>query len=542
MTRVKRKSLLLFLTATFALSAGASIATFSNDQNVVLAESVNVIPDKTAASTEFYMAEGAGVNVQGSGLIGIRFASTITQGYWEKLNEEYEDATFTFYSVVTDGKTGIKKEFGTTTPTFTNGVHEFYSAITYNVNEWTDAKKLEAYALELEANTYVDVKVGESITTIAAAGETGMRSMRTVANGLYINQTINNKENEWYKDEALKVYFEEGNRSEEVWGGFDSTGAGVVNVPGLPDSITEVSAYYGAEKLTASVSNGVVSFSGIDVADDMTVGEENYLSVFTGNKVYSCKVVYATALLDCTNIPTLKEATDGYYVLKDDINMTGITYAANSKIFTGTFNGVGFEISNLTIGNSSGLFYQVAGATIKNLAITNAIITGNQSGVLANAFMPTDGADINTTIENVFISATLSDEDDDTDYSGGIAGVSSFSGCDLNNVVINLNALKNNDCGFVAGFSRWSINATNCYFIGGNGQITGYRANFLPTVNGTKISTEAGLKYSNATNNVNVYDDINAFNTDFSGLTLTKEISAWCAEYFTSTPTQGSIE
>jgi hypothetical protein len=252
--------------------------------------------------------------------------------------------------------------------------------------------------------------------------------------------------------------------------------------------------------------------------------------------------VYATALLDDTNISTLKEATDGYYVLKDDINMTGITYAANSKTFTGTFNGVGFEISNLTIGDSSGLFYQVAGATIKNLAITNAIITGNQSGVLANAFMPTDGADINTTIENVFISATLSDEDNDTDYIGGIAGVSSFSGCDLNNVVINLNALKNNDCGFVAGFSQRFINATNCYFIGGNGQITGYREGYLPTVNGTGISTEAGLKYSDATNKVNVYADINEFNTAFSGLTLTKEISAWCAKYFTSTPTQGSIE
>jgi hypothetical protein len=251
--------------------------------------------------------------------------------------------------------------------------------------------------------------------------------------------------------------------------------------------------------------------------------------------------VYATALLDDTNISTLKEATDGYYVLKDDINMTGITYAAKSKTFTGTFNGVGFEISNLTIGHSSGLFYQLYGATIKNLAITNAIITGNQSGVLANAFSR-DGDYINTTIENVFISATLNDEDNDTDYSGGIAGTSSATGCDLNNVVINLNALKNNDCGFVAGFSRCGINATNCYFIGGNGQITGYRANFVPTVNGTGISTEAGLKYSDATNKVNVYADINEFNTAFSGLTLTKEISAWCAKYFTSTPTQGSIE
>jgi hypothetical protein len=252
-------------------------------------------------------------------------------------------------------------------------------------------------------------------------------------------------------------------------------------------------------------------------------------------------------VLNNSNFMTeINEATNGYYLLAEDVVLDSTkTWGHNSQqLFTGTLDGDGHTISNLTIGDSSGLFYQVAGATIKNLAITNAIITGNQSGVLANAFMPTDGADINTTIENVFISATLRDEDNDTDYIGGIAGVSSFSGCNLNNVVINLNALKNNDCGFVAGFSRRDINATNCYFIGGNGQITGYRANFVPTVNGTGISTEAGLKYSNATNNVNVnvYADINAFNTAFSGLTLTKEISAWCAKYFTSTPTQGSIE
>jgi hypothetical protein len=252
-------------------------------------------------------------------------------------------------------------------------------------------------------------------------------------------------------------------------------------------------------------------------------------------------------VLNKSNFMTeINKATNGYYLLAEDVVLDSTkTWGHNSQqLFTGTLDGDGHTISNLTIGNSSGLFYQVAGATIKNLAITNAIITGNQSGVLAKAFMPTDGADINTTIEKVFISATLNDEYNDKDYIGGIAGQSSFSGCDLNNVVINLNALKNNDCGFVAGFSRRSINATNCYFIGGNGQITGYRANFVPTVNGTGISTEAGLKYSNATNNVNVnvYADINAFNTAFSGLTLTKEISAWCAKYFTSTPTQGSIE
>ena len=760
MTKIKKQNLLLALTATFALAACATIATLGDNQNKAAADSVTVTPDETAKATDFYMEDGAAVRVVGDDVNGIRFTSTITESYWNSLQTTYgADATYKFYSVVTDGTTGVQKDFGTTTPTFTNGVHDFYAAITYNVSDWTDEKKAEAYALELQANTYVDVtKNGETTpTTIAAAGATGVRSMRVVADDTWLTEG---------QDEALEAYFTVGNRSEETWGGFDSTGAGVVNMPALSDSVTEVSAYFGAEKLTATVSEGVVSFSGVNVAD-MTVGTETYLSVFAEDKVYSCKVAYATALLTADNITTLQTATDGYYVLGGDIDMSGITnYAANSSYtFSGTLNGAGFEISNfkptatgglvytlnnatiknlsmndvtLNVSNTTAIAYQTAantankienviinvgtldakdkriggvirnansngqlhmtnviinmptttsttcglisswtmqapvlkdcyfiggngnltandgapsassvytiyadvkayvnalnasenaltlptdllkeyskaniesqitvlteanfavlatatsgyymltgnvdmanvssyspsetftgtldgngytisnvsaagsnggifknlnGATIKNLAIINAKATNDQCGILAYQVQTNA-----ITIENVFISGAV--KDGSTSYSGAIVCKANSGSFVLNNVIIELDDMTNTGSGFISGFTARSMTLTNCYFIGGNGQVSGYRSSYVPVVNGTQLAQDT-LVYTSTEKNVNVYTKtdsttaIDAFNTAYSGLTLTTELQAWCEAYLGSTPTQGSIE
>ena len=82
------------------------------------------------------------------------------------------------------------------------------------------------------------------------------------------------------------------------------------------------------------------------------------------------------------NIGELELATDGYYRLTEDIDMSGIVWGANRAgkdynqyYFKGTLDGNGFTISNFTTGSAShtgGLFWSLEGATVKNLTFKNA--------------------------------------------------------------------------------------------------------------------------------------------------------------------------
>ena len=72
------------------------------------------------------------------------------------------------------------------------------------------------------------------------------------------------------------------------------------------------------------------------------------------------------------NFAQLLTATSGYYILTEDIDMTGVSFApSDATVFTGTLNGNGKKITNFTPCGSNyvGLFARGDGATIKNLTI-----------------------------------------------------------------------------------------------------------------------------------------------------------------------------
>jgi hypothetical protein len=91
----------------------------------------------------------------------------------------------------------------------------------------------------------------------------------------------------------------------------------------------------------------------------------------------------------------------------------------NSKKFTGSFDGNGFTLSNLTIDNSdgelneAGLFGYVDGATIENINLSNV----NVSGVNYTAGLIGNGTKV--TINNCFVSGQITASGQ---YVGGLAG------------------------------------------------------------------------------------------------------------------------
>lgn len=107
--------------------------------------------------------------------------------------------------------------------------------------------------------------------------------------------------------------------------------------------------------------------------------------------------------------------------LANDIDMTDISMApigTQSIIFTGTFDGQGYEISNFTISADSryrALFGYVSNATIKNVILSGSISGGAQAGGIVSHV-----EDGNVTVDNCYNKASVTSS---ATYAGGIAAL-----------------------------------------------------------------------------------------------------------------------
>ncbi len=108
-------------------------------------------------------------------------------------------------------------------------------------------------------------------------------------------------------------------------------------------------------------------------------------------------------------------------MLTDTIDCTGVNYTPigdSGSPFTGNFKGNGFSINNVTINSASsgtGIFGHIAGATLSNVAIWRANITGgaNYTGALVGI------ADTSSTITAIHVSSSTIIGQNDI---GGIVG------------------------------------------------------------------------------------------------------------------------
>ena len=89
----------------------------------------------------------------------------------------------------------------------------------------------------------------------------------------------------------------------------------------------------------------------------------------------------AAFISDAAGLGAINSALGGYYVLTSDIDLSSQSFTpigTLSSQFTGTFDGNGHVIANLTLtgnGNYQGLF-GVAYGTVKNLGVTNVNVSG----------------------------------------------------------------------------------------------------------------------------------------------------------------------
>ena len=429
--------------ALCALSMMATLPVAVMSMNNANAETI------VATTDGFYMEEGAAVRTT-SDELGIRFSATITQTYWQELQATYgEDATYNFYSVVTDGVKPITKNYVNVTPNFTEeSSYTFYSTIVYKTADLENAGLLEkACNISLSAQTYVDVtKAGETeAVTLAAYGQTGSRSMKAVANAAFLAGET---------DEELAKYFTVGNRSEKVEGySFTDKSGGVVTMSAMPAWTDDMEVYYGAEKLSATYENGTVSFDAISFD-----AEKPYISVFNGSTVYSAKVTEALKITQA-NVTSLQSvAANATIYLAENVSLEGVAWSSTVR-FTGVFDGGNHVIDNLTTATNGGFFQYIdTGSIVKNVAFTN-VTMGSNSGVLAYQ-VPNSGV---AKAENVFIQVKKTGNST-TSSRYGIVERTNTGSLDLTKVVLKMPGVSPNET--VLGYNtKLRCTLINVYWI-----------------------------------------------------------------------------
>ena len=263
-------------------------------------------------------------------------------------------------------------------------------------------------------------------------------------------------------------------------GGFNSS-CGAVS-----GSVTNVKLIDGTGAVTTNVRKGLVSAGRYDN------GGSNVLPTITVTATGCTMEVSTAAQLQA--IAAEVNAGNSYagntVKLTADINLSGIANwtpigqgaiegapingnngspneAATWKPFSGVFDGNNKTISGLTItsqNNGTGLFGATNGATIKDLTVSGAAISGNDDFVGAVA-----GYTYDTTISNVDVSGTLAISG--THFVGGAVGFASkttFSDVDVTDATGSVTAADDgtkafgDDAGGLVGYTVGVTSLTGC--------------------------------------------------------------------------------
>ena len=162
---------------------------------------------------------------------------------------------------------------------------------------------------------------------------------------------------------------------------------------------------------------------------------------------------------------TLPTHSSGYIVLANDISDVEYVSGGSMPTFTGTFNGLGHTLSNITYkytkNNNSqtswGLFYRVNGATIKNISIVGATICSPSSGAF---FYQTAGGQ--TVIDNTYVDIQFGS----TYQSGGAFGYAWRGTVVYSNSILIVKNQATGSNGLITGRNNSQVTVKNSYVLG----------------------------------------------------------------------------
>ncbi len=175
-----------------------------------------------------------------------------------------------------------------------------------------------------------------------------------------------------------------------------------------------------------------------------------------------------TIIKTADELQAMKDNLSGKYILMNDIDLEGYNWTPvgsdYSNSFSGELNGNGFVIKNLTINkpeDNVGLFGFISGATIKNLGIINAEVTGYENVSILAGWVDGSVVSINNCYTKGYVSGWES--------VGGIVGYTgSLCTLTLKNSWVDANVYASDkSVGGLVGYLSYNHNLiSNCYTLG----------------------------------------------------------------------------
>lgn len=172
---------------------------------------------------------------------------------------------------------------------------------------------------------------------------------------------------------------------------------------------------YGREVSISSNDETVASVDGTDVTFKkagtvtvtLTTEGDDYCAGYTLTLVFNPTAFDAT-IATAADIAKLKENPQGSFVLTADIDMAEVEDFAPISLFSGSIDGQGHFIRNLTFNNpdtdKAAFIAEFNGTFIKNLGFDNANITGNADVAAVVGALTSDGVISNVVVCNSYIA------------------------------------------------------------------------------------------------------------------------------------------
>ena len=325
-------------------------------------------------------------------------------------------------------------------------------------------------------NTFTSRAVGTGSMSSTSSGNNAMTAAQmnvgtnfSLLGGVYWNKTSSSISLNYqgYKVLDSNIKKQDGTAANITTGTMYINGVSIALAAGnIRNAVDKINTYTSETGVIATYSNdGRVVFkyaNGEEKPIIISAGTSNFVE-FTGTSTTSVSSSTATTgtqqlseaeakaqgytiIKTAQDLQNMKNKLSGKYILMADIDLSDIVWTAigtSAQNFRGELNGNGYTISGLhnsTSASSAGLFGSTYKATIKNLFITDAELTGTSyAGVVAaNA--------TNTTIENVHVSSS---EVTANSYAGLIVGY--MSGSTITKVSADGIANSGNIAGGIAG-------------------------------------------------------------------------------------------
>ncbi|WP_411677985.1 GLUG motif-containing protein [Caproicibacter sp.] len=310
------------------------------------------------------------------------------------------------------------------------------------------------------------------------------------------------------------------------------------------------------EHTAGDFKTGGTTFTGVTI-NDLTVGTYTiYAKDNAGNEAVKV-ITYSSAsgngsesnpyiITTAGQLAAISTGLGKSYRLGKNIDLSGYTswtpLGSSSDPFTGTFDGNGYKISNLTNGSlqvpsalsNLGLFGVISNATIKNVSVCASIYSsGDYIGALA-------GKSNSSSISDVYTFGTVSGNN----YIGGLAGYcnvstisGSSSGCAVTSTGNYAGGLVGSNAGsgsIINSYSTGNVSGTS--MIGGIvGSNTGTVTNSYETGNVSGTSNIGGFAGSNSGPITNSYEAGGVSGTSGSGGFVGSNSGSLTDCYFNST-------